>query len=204
MKHHFKGVLDCVILCHGVVVEKGVITCTIPGFDQTMLVNVRSMMHLLSLTSPFLKLRPKSSITVLTSQQGQQPDPNSSVMSMASAMVHQLIKCAALETAYFGVRVNGVAAGVINSKARTRTELMAMQLNEQENEVYLRDKASDVPLLGQLNQPKEVAECMLYLASDDASFVTGEIMTVDGGQSLTTDNYDDYCAKLKSVYIGQV
>ena len=78
-----------------------------------------------------------------------------------------------------------------------------MQLSEEENKVYLEDKARDVPLLGQLNQPKEVAETLLYLASDDASFCTGEIMTVDGGQGLTTDQYDDYCAMLKSIYQQQ-
>ena len=52
-----------------------------------------------------------------------------------------------------------------------------------------------------LNNPKEVAESLLFLASDDASFITGEIMTVDGGQSLTTDSYEDYMAMLQSVYL---
>jgi NAD(P)-dependent dehydrogenase (short-subunit alcohol dehydrogenase family) len=42
-------------------------------------------------------------------------------MSISAAMIHQLIKCSALETAYHGVRVNGVAAGTIISEARTNT-----------------------------------------------------------------------------------
>lgn len=54
-----------------------------------------------------------------------------------------------------------------------------------------------------LNNPKEVAESLLFLASDDASFVTGEILTIDGGQSLTTDAYDDYAAELKSAMAEQ-
>ena len=82
------GILDTVILCHGVVVEKGLITCTIPAFDQTMLVNVRSMMHIVSLAIPFLKVQPKSSITILTSNQGTKPDPKAPLMSIASSMVH--------------------------------------------------------------------------------------------------------------------
>ena len=122
-------------------------------------------------------------------------------MSIAAAMVQQLIKCSALETAYHGVRVNGVASGVIRSEARTNTQdLISMQLTPEENQTYLDEAAAQVPLMGQLNDPKEVADSLLFLASDDASFCTGEIMTVDGGQSLTTDSYDDYCAMLKSVY----
>ena len=113
-----------------------------------------------------------------------------------------MIKCTALETAYHGVRVNGVATGVISSRARTnQQDLIGMKLTEEENRSYLDEAARDIPLAGQLNSPKEVAETVLFLASDDASFCTGEIMVVDGGQSLTTDNYDDYCAMLKSVYI---
>ena len=204
MLKDFGGVLDTVILCHGVIVEKGLVNCTIPAFDQSMLVNVRSVMHMVSLCTPFLKVQPKSSITILTSAQGNKPDPKSPVASIGAAMVQQLIKCAALETAYHGVRVNGVATGTIISESRTNNQdLCAMQLSEEENKVYLEDKARDVPLLGQLNQPKEVAETLLYLASDDASFCTGEIMTMDGGQGLTTDQYDDYCAMLKSIYQQQ-
>ena len=119
IKTYLKGELDHVILCHGVVVEKGVITCTIPKYDQTMLVNVRSMMHIVSLSVPFLKRmageKGQASITILTSAQGTKPDPKSPVMSTAAAMVQMLIKVTALETAFFNVRVNGVATGVINS-----------------------------------------------------------------------------------------
>jgi len=46
---------------------------------------------------------------------------------------------------------------------------------------YLRESARDVPLVERLNNPKEVAETLLFLASDDASFITGEITTIDGG-----------------------
>ena len=139
----FGGIIDTVILCHGVVVEKGLITCTIPAFDQNMLVNVRSMMHLVSLAVPFLKVQPKSSITILTSNQANKPDPKAPVMSIASAMVQQLIKCSALETAYHGVRVNGVASGVIRSEARTNDQdLIAMHLTKEENDTYLNEAAA--------------------------------------------------------------
>lgn len=49
------------------------------------------------------------------------------------------------------------------------------------NQHYLKESARNVPLMERLNNPKEVAESLLFLASDDASFVTGEILTIDGG-----------------------
>lgn len=67
MKKHFKGRLDVLILCHGLIVEKGVLNCSVPDYDATMLINVRSMMHMVSIAMPFLKESPKSSITILTS-----------------------------------------------------------------------------------------------------------------------------------------
>ena len=130
-------------------------------------------------------------------------------MSAAAAMVQMLIKVTALETAFFNVRVNGVATGVINSQfdpeaknkpARMKDDLMAMEFTAEENAAYLMESARNVPLVERLNNPKEVAESLLFLASDDASFITGEILTVDGGQSLTTDAYDEYAAELKSAY----
>lgn len=122
-------------------------------------------------------------------------------MCTAHAMVQMMIKCTALETAYHGVRINGVASGVIKSNARTKNDPMEMALNDAENKQFLVEASKDVPLQGQLNDPRDVANSLLFLASDDASFITGEIMTVDGGQSLTTDSYEDYMAMLQSVYL---
>jgi hypothetical protein len=63
--------------------------------------------------------------------------------------------------------------------------------------------------MNQINQPGDVARAMLWLASDDASFVTGEVLTIDGGQSLTTNSYSDYLKELSSQkgdggFVGQV
>jgi 3-oxoacyl-[acyl-carrier protein] reductase len=108
-----------------------------------------------------------------------------------------MIKTVALETAYFGVRVNGVATGVTKTAARTKEEDIGMGLTVMENKKFLYDAQQDVPLLGQLNHPEEVANALLFLASPDSSFTTGEILVIDGGQSLTTDKYDDYVRLLQ-------
>lgn len=103
-----------------------------------------------------------------------------------------MIKTVALETAYFGIRVNGVAPGVTKTAARTQLGNIGMGLTGVENRKFLFEAQQDVPLLGMLNHPGEVANSLLFLASADSSFTTGEILVIDGGQSLTTDRYDDY------------
>lgn len=62
----------------------------------------------------------------------------------------------------------------------------------------MAEAAADVPLQNQINMPSDVAKAMLWLASDDASFITGEILSIDGGQSLTTNNYSDYLKELEA------
>lgn len=146
MKKHFKGRLDAVILCHGVVTELGVQNCSVPDYDQLMLVNVRSNVHLISLAFPFLKQSKSSAITLLTSTSGEHPDPRSTVMSIASAMQQQLIKCTALEGAHFGIRVNGVAAGVAYTKARLNKDSFGMNFTKEQNETFFRLAAQKVPL----------------------------------------------------------
>lgn len=55
-----------------------------------------------------------------------------------------------------------------------------------------------MPLMGELIKPGEVANTMLWLASNDASFITGEIFTVDAGQSLTTNKYEDFLKEIEA------
>lgn len=99
------------------------------------------------------------------------------------------------------MRCNGVAPGVTKTFARTKIESMTMKLSEEENEQFLINAAADVPLEHKLNEAVEVANAIMFLASEDAEFITGEILTIDGGQSLTSDRYDDFSKWLKEEYI---
>ena len=110
-------------------------------------------------------------------------------------MLNMLVETTALETAFFGIRVNAVAPGVTNTQARMKKD--SIGFTEMQNRNFLIDASRDVPLQNQINQPAEVAKAMLWLSSNDASFITGEILTIDGGQSLTTNDYPDY---LRSLY----
>jgi NAD(P)-dependent dehydrogenase (short-subunit alcohol dehydrogenase family) len=83
-----------------------------------------------------------------------------------------LTKAAALELAQFGIRVNAVLPGPIDTP---------MVLPD--NDPVVRERLSNT-LLGRIGEPEDIAEAVLYLASDASSFVTGAELVVDGGQTL--------------------
>jgi NAD(P)-dependent dehydrogenase (short-subunit alcohol dehydrogenase family) len=194
------GTLDCLILCHGQIKEESIIETNMLEWDQMMNLNVRPSFQLISLATPFLRLS-KGSVTVLSSTSGETPLPGSIIFSTSMSMLNMLVKCASLENAFHGVRVNAVAAGVTATNARQKRDSMAY--NDGQNKTFLVEAAQDVPLMNQINMPSDVAKSLLWLASEDASFVTGEIMTVDGGQSLTSNNYPDYLKSLETQKQGE-
>ena len=93
--------------------------------------------------------------------------------SAAKAGVLALTRVAAAENAAHGVRVNAVAPGLIYN------DFLRKIYPQEFFDSYLADKA----LLGRIGRPDDVASMVLFLASDEASYVTGEVLTVSGGVS---------------------
>jgi NAD(P)-dependent dehydrogenase (short-subunit alcohol dehydrogenase family) len=96
------------------------------------------------------------------------------VYNVTKAAVWALIRSAAIDFARHGIRVNGVAPGVADTPL---AELVVH--NEQLAPQYLKT----IPL-GRFAQPVDVANCALFLASDEAAYVTGQTIVIDGGQTL--------------------
>ena len=100
--------------------------------------------------------------------------------ALNKSMINSLIENAALELASFGVRVNGVALGFVESDFRKN------EFNEI-NDKFL-DMIKNFNLLEKKNlEPEKVADAILFLASDEAEFMTGEIITIDNGFELNHD-----------------
>jgi NAD(P)-dependent dehydrogenase (short-subunit alcohol dehydrogenase family) len=138
-------------------------------FDTNVLGTLLSMKHELRV----MQAQGSGSIVNISSSYGHQGAAYASVYAGSKHAVEGLTKSAALEVAASGVRVNAVAPGP------TETGMLDRFTGTPENKAAL---ASTVPL-GRNAKPDEIARAVLFLASDAASYVTGQIVTVDGGKT---------------------
>src|SRR5229473_3441778 len=138
-------------------------------FDTNVLGTLLSMKHELRA----MQAQGSGSIVNISSTYGHEGARGASIYAASKHAVEGMTKSAALEAAAFGVRVNAVAPGP------TETGMLNRFTGTAERKAAL---VSGVPL-GRIGEPDEIARAILFLASDAASFVTGQIVTVDGGKT---------------------
>jgi NAD(P)-dependent dehydrogenase (short-subunit alcohol dehydrogenase family) len=138
-------------------------------FDTNVLGTILSMKHELRVMQP----QGNGSIINLSSTMGQRASPGVSLYAASKHAVEGLTKAAALEGAAFGVRVNAVAPGPVD------TEMLNRFTGNAERKAGVM---AGVPLK-RVGKPDEIAEAIAFLASDKASFITGQILGVNGGRT---------------------
>jgi len=140
-------------------------------FDTNVLGTLLSMKHELRV----MQAQGQGSILNLSSTLGSKAAPGASVYAASKHAVEGLTKAAALEAAAFGVRVNAVAPGP------TETGMLNRFTGTADRKAGL---IAGVPLK-RAGKPDEVAQTIVFLASDKAPFITGQILAVDGGKLAT-------------------
>ena len=139
--------------------------------------NLFSAVRLISNFEESLKRKKDSNIVLLSSLAGYEKIGAPTAYAAAKNSIRTLVKYLADEYALYGIRVNGVAPGNIFYPGGRWEELRNQ--DEEGIEDYI-DKAVPMKRFG---TPKEIANTVVFLASDKASFITGEIIKVDGGQA---------------------
>ena len=151
---------------------------SLTAWDAMMNVNLRAVFQLMQLAAPHL-IKTKGNIVNISSVTGLRSFPGVLAYCVSKAGVDQLTRCAALELAPHGVRVNAVNPGVVVTEIHKRGGMSA-----ENYENFLEHSKTTHPI-GRVGDPKEIAELVFYLASEKASWITGATYQIDGGRALT-------------------
>ncbi len=170
--------LDVLVNAAGVIRFGTIENTTVEAWQEMFELNVASVFHLMQLALPHLEAR-KGNVVNVSSVTGIRSFPGVLSYCSSKAAVDQLTRCAALEVAAKGVRVNAVNPGVVVTQLHRQGGL-----NEEKYGAFLEHSKTTHPT-GRVGEPAEIADLILFLASRDAGWITGVTMPIDGGRHLT-------------------
>ena len=188
------GSLDILIACAGMKYS-GDIEKTFPDeFDEMVDINLRSVFILTKLFTEYFTIN--SSIVNISCLYGTRPFYGFMSHNMTKYGLEAFTKSAAAELASKKVRVNCVTSCAIDTNS-----LNYVKANKFEITHYIEQLKLNIPL-GRIAYPHEVAKVVLFLCSDRSSTITGQVIKVDGGRSLTSSGYVHYkgIRNMNSVY----
>eukprot|EP00347_Sterkiella_histriomuscorum_P006737 403351625 len=176
------GGLDILINAAGLIFD-GDITSTFPqDYDYLMDINLRCAFHMTLIFHKYLSLS-KGCIINISCSIGSRPNAGTIGYCMTKAGLEMLTKSSALELAPLGIRVNAVSPATLDTNLYRYTGM-----SESEYQLFKKRSASNIPLQ-RIGQVEEVAKAVIFLSSEQSSKITGHIMKVDGGKSLTSSGY---------------
>jgi NAD(P)-dependent dehydrogenase (short-subunit alcohol dehydrogenase family) len=172
------GQIDVLVNAAGIIKNGSIETTALDDWDKMMNINVRSVFYMMQRCVEHLA-KTKGNIVNVSSVTGQRAFPNVLAYCVSKAAIDQLTRCTALELAPQSVRVNAVNPGVVVTNLHKRGGMA-----EADYETFLENSKKTHPL-GRVGTPEEVAELILFLASEKASWITGATYEIDGGRAQT-------------------
>lgn len=168
------GQIDVIVANAGIAHRTPLAALTDEKWDLTFDIDLKGIFRLVRAAAPGMRRRRSGSIIALSSIMGVAYGWNEHVhYSAAKSGVVGLVRGLAVEMAREGVRVNGIAPGYIRTA----------QLLSEENSLGPAgaEKAADFIPMGRLGTPEDIADVAAFLASDNARYMTGQVLVVDGG-----------------------
>jgi NAD(P)-dependent dehydrogenase (short-subunit alcohol dehydrogenase family) len=177
------GRLTTVVNAAGVLQAGSMDSIDLSNYDYNMSCNTRAPFEIMCYSIPYLQTEKDMSPSIInvSSVNGKQSFAGCVSYCMSKAAVDQLTRCASVDLAKHGIRVNAVNPGVIETNLQLTGGLSA----EQYAAFITRSIETTHPIaasLGRVGQPNEVGELVAFLVSDKARFLTGECIAIDGGR----------------------
>jgi len=174
------GGLDILVNNAGVM-RRGVITdATDDDFTLSFAVNVEAPFHLCRAAIPIMAQSGGGAIVNMSSCWGLRPGPGHPIYVASKAALASLTQCLGRDHAHQGIRVNAVCPNEVNTPMlRTGFEIRGIN-----PDTAIDDLNSTVPL-GRIAEPEDIADVVVFLASDDARYMCGALLEVNGGKPVT-------------------
>jgi NAD(P)-dependent dehydrogenase (short-subunit alcohol dehydrogenase family) len=171
---------DVLVFTAGVNVRKRLLDYADSEFDRVVALNLRASFHLIQAFGGVMAERGRGSIIGISSIRAVTVEPGQGVYAATKAGLVQLLRTAAAELGPFGVRANAIAPGVVETPLTAQIKAVPDWYRAYSEKTALRRWATAA----------EMAGAVVYLAGDAASYVTGSVLTVDGGWTAIDGRYD--------------
>ncbi len=172
------GGIDVLVNSAGIIGTGTIENTTLEHWDEMLDINLRSVFHLTQLALSSLIER-KGNVVNISSVAGTRSFPNVLAYCVSKAALDQFTRCASLDLASKGVRVNAVNPGVVLTNLHR-----ASGMDEATYAKFL-ERGKETHPIGRVGSPEEVADLVLFLASDKADWITGVTYSIDGGRANT-------------------
>lgn len=172
--------IDLLFVAAGVHLFAGIEDTSIEEFERVLSVNVKGTFYVLKEVIPVMRKQGYGNIVLMGSDQVFIGKGNSSVYGLTKAALGQLTKSTAIDYARYNIRVNCICPGTIDTpmlgpsleRFRQMSGMTIGEINE------MLQKAQPVQRLG---TPEEIGKAVMFLLSDDCPFMTGALISADGG-----------------------
>jgi len=171
------GYLDVLVNNAGIMFERSLAEMSEDEWDRMMAINLRAPVFMAKYLLPYLR-KQRGSIINIGSIEGIGANPDHTAYCTSKAGIHGLTRALAVDLGPTGIRCNGIAPGWINS------DLSDGYLAEQLDSEKAVDELIKLHPVGRTGEPSDIANLAVFLASDKASFITGQVFVADGGRTI--------------------